>query len=174
MHFFFNLLFVIAAIKWGDWKNWREYYPTYLFFIGGDFFKNAVLHDYKLWSYKETIFGSNILYGHLLIDIMIIVLVYSSTLLIYLGNFPRNRIKQFLWIMVWVFLYSLIEFINLNYLNLIEHHHRWNIAWSILFNIVMFTVLRIHVNRPLLAWMISILFFALLWILLEVPKETLT
>ncbi|WP_318184053.1 CBO0543 family protein [Metabacillus idriensis] len=174
MHFFFNLLFVIAAIKWGDWKNWREYYPTYLFFIGGDFFKNAVLHDYRLWSYKETIFGSNILYGHLIIDIMIIVLVYSSTLLIYLGNFPRNRIKQLLWIMVWVFLYSLIEFINLNYLNLIEHHHGWNIAWSILFNIVMFTVLKIHVNRPLLAWMISILFFALLWILLEVPKETLT
>lgn len=174
MHFFFNLLFVIAAIKWGDWKNWREYYPTYLFFIGGDFFKNAVLHDYRLWSYKETIFGSNILYGHLIIDIMIMVLVYSSTLLIYLGNFPRNRIKQLLWIMVWVFLYSLIEFINLNYLNLIEHHHGWNIAWSILFNIVMFTVLRIHVNRPLLAWMISILFFALLWILLEVPKETLT
>ncbi|MFJ8257828.1 CBO0543 family protein [Peribacillus asahii] len=173
MHFLYNLLFLTAAIKWGDWKNWRNYYPTYLFFIAGDLLKNALLHDYRLWSYKETIFGSNILYGHLIIDIMIMMLVYSSTLLIFLGNFPRNRIKQILWILFWVFLYSLVEFINAKYLNLFEYHHGWNIGWSVLFNIIMFCVLRIHVSRPLLAWLISILFIALLWNIFDIPKEVL-
>lgn len=31
------LVFVIIAWKWGDWKNWKLYYPTILFMILGDF-----------------------------------------------------------------------------------------------------------------------------------------
>lgn len=173
MHFIFNLLFVLAAIKWGDWKNWKVYYPTYLFFIGGDLFKNLILDDYRLWSYKETFFGSNILYGHLVISFMIMALVYPSTLLIYLGNFPKTRFKKLLWVLFWVFLYSLVEIINVEFLNLFEHHRGWNIAWSVLFNIVMFTVLKIHVSRPLLAWSISILFLIFLWNVFDIPKESL-
>lgn len=173
MHFLLNLLFLVAAIKWGDWKNWRTYYPTWLFFVGGDLFKNALLNDFRLWSYKETIFGSNILFGHLIIDILIMLVAYSSTLLIYLGNFPTNRLKQICWILFWVSIYSLIEFVNLNYLNLIEHHNGWNMLWSILFNLVMFTVLIIHVKKPLIAWLMSLLFLFFLLQIFNVPAWVL-
>jgi len=36
MNFVYGFLYLFAAWKWGDWKNWREYYPTILFFIIGD------------------------------------------------------------------------------------------------------------------------------------------
>ncbi|WP_338448335.1 hypothetical protein R4Z09_19085 [Niallia oryzisoli] len=48
MHLFHALLFLLAAMRWGDWLNWRMYYPTILFFIGGDLLKNALLHDYRM------------------------------------------------------------------------------------------------------------------------------
>jgi hypothetical protein len=171
MHIFLNFIFLLSGIKWGDWKNWRKYYSTYLFFVGGDLFYNALLHDYRLWNYKENIIGKNLLYGHLIINLLIMVFTYSSTLLIYLGNFPKQRLKQVCWIVLWVFIYSLVEYINSKYLNLIEYHHGWNILWSILFNILMFTVLKIHVNNPLLAWIISILFFIFLYTVLNIPRE---
>jgi hypothetical protein len=174
MHFLFNILFVGAAIKWGDWKNWRLYYPTWLFFIGGDLFKNALLRNHRLWSYQETTtWGSKILIGHMAIDILIMLLAYPSTLLIYLGRFPTGRLKQIGWILLWVVIYSLIEFINLKYLHLIEHHRGWNMFWSILFNIVMFTTLKIHVTKPLLAWSISILFLIFLMQIMKVPISVL-
>ncbi|WP_354669956.1 CBO0543 family protein [Paenibacillus sp. BSR1-1] len=170
MHFLLNLMFLVTAIKWGDWKNWRTYYPTWLFFIGGDLFKNALLHDHPFWTYKETILGSRILFGHLIIDILIITVAYSSTLLIYLGKFPTQRLKQIGWVLFWVAIYSLIEFINLNYLNLIEHHNGWNMFWSILFNLVMFTVLKIHLEKPLIAWLISLIFLSILLYIFHVPS----
>lgn len=170
MHLLLNSLFLLAAVKWGDWKNWRTYYPTWLFFIGGDLFKNALLHDHRFWSYKESIFGNRILFGHLIIDILIMTIAYSSTLLIYLGRFPAQRLKQIFWIILWVSLYCLIEFINLRYLNLIEHHNGWNMYWSILFNLVMFPALKIHVEKPLIAWLISILFLSFLLKVFEVPS----
>jgi hypothetical protein len=173
MHFLLNFLFLVAAFKWGDWKNWRNYYPTWLFFIGGDLFNNAVLHDYRLWSYKETIFGSNILYGHLIIDLLILTIAYSSTLLIYLGNFPSTRVKQIGWYLLWVAIYSLIEFINFEYLQLIDHHNGWNMPWSILFNLVMFIVLKIHVKQPLIAWFISLVFLIILVLTFDVPASVL-
>lgn len=171
MHFIFNFLFLLAALKWGDWRNWKLYYPTYLFFIGGDLFKNALLDDYRLWSYQETIFATNILFGHYVINFLIMLVAYSSTILIYLGNFPKQRYKQILWLLFWVALYSLIEFINLKYLHLFEHHYGWSMHWSILFNLVMFTVLKIHVKKPLLAWGISIVFFIIIFQAFHIPKE---
>lgn len=172
MHILYNLLFLAAAIKWGDWKNWRTYYPTWLFFVGGDLFKNALLHDHLLWSYKETIFGTQFLLGHFIIDIVIMLFAYSSTLLIYLGNFPKQRFKQVLWILFWVVVYSSIEFINRDYLHLIEHHYGWNMYWSIVFNILMFSVLKLHVKRPIAAWLISILALIVLLRSFDIPMES--
>lgn len=30
MHLLLNALFLIAAIIWGDWRNWRKYHSTIL------------------------------------------------------------------------------------------------------------------------------------------------
>jgi hypothetical protein len=172
MRIFLYLAFVFAGYIWGDWKNWRRYYPTYLFLIGGNLFYNALLHNQRLWYYRKGIIGNQILNGHLTIAFFIMVFVFPSTILIYLGNFPKQRSKQFFWILLWIFIYTLIEFISNKYLHWIEYNQGWNIYWSILFNLVMFTVLKFHYSKPWLAWIISVLFFIFLYNIFNIPKES--
>ncbi|WHY87262.1 CBO0543 family protein [Neobacillus novalis] len=171
MHFIFNGLFLLAGIKWGNWRKWRGYYPTILFFIIGDLLKNFLFYNYRFWMYKETILAENILRNHAFISIMIMFVVYPSTIMIYLGHFPQGKVKAAFWIFFWVFLFSSVEYINLHYLNLIEHHHGWSMYWSFFFNIVMFSVLRIHYKHPLLAWGLSAVWILFLWNVFEIPIE---
>jgi hypothetical protein len=165
MHLLNYLLFLLAGIKWGDWKNWRIYYPTILFLICGDLLKNALLRNYRMWEFHEVIFGEKILIGHLTINLMIMIFVYPATILIFLGHYPKGWWKQVLWVAFWVLLYFGKEFVNFKFFHEISHHHGWNLGWSFIFDIIMFIILRIHFKKPLLAWAISVpwIIFLLVW-----------
>ncbi|MFA1710487.1 CBO0543 family protein [Peribacillus frigoritolerans] len=171
MHFVFTVLFLLAGIKWGNWRRWRDYYPTILFFIIGDLLYSCLLYNHQLWAYQEIFFGVHILRNDLIISLIIMFLAYPSTIMIYLGRFPQSKRKQSFWIAFWVILYSSIELINLKYLDLINHYNGWNIWWSVLFNIFMFSILRIHFKKPLLAWGVSIVWILILWNVLNIPIE---
>ncbi|GAA0330176.1 hypothetical protein GCM10008967_20850 [Bacillus carboniphilus] len=173
MHFVFNGLFLVAAIKWGNWKNWGEYYPTILFFIAGDLLQNFLLYNHSKWTFKETIFAEQILSNHTIISLMIMLIVYPSTVLIYLGRFPQERTKQIGWFLFWVAIYSVVELINLRYLHLIEHHNGWSLGWSILFNVTMFFILRVHHKTPPLAWILSLIWIVFLWTSFDIPFKEL-
>jgi hypothetical protein len=164
-------IFLLAAIIWGDWRRWRLYYPTILFFIVGDLLKNFLFYNYWLWTYHETMFAKNILKNHTIISIMIMFIGYPSTIFLYLGRFPLAKWKQAGWIAFWIFLYSIIEYINLRYLDLINHHHGWTMKWSVLFNLVMFIMFRIHLKNPLLAWGLSIIWIIFLLYMHPIPLE---
>jgi hypothetical protein len=94
---------------------------------------------------------------------------YPATILIFLGHYPKERLKQAGWVVFWVLLYSSIEFVNFYYLDLIEHSN----GWSILFNIFMFIIFRIHHKRPLMAMGIGFLSIIFLWNIFDVPIELL-
>ncbi|CAM4355570.1 hypothetical protein L1N85_15110 [Paenibacillus alkaliterrae] len=173
MHFVYNALFLYAGIKWGDWRRWRDYYPTILFFICGDLLMNFLLYNYSMWTYQETFFGEQILRNHTFISLMIMFIVYPSTILIYLGRFPQGRWKQALWVAFWTLLYSSMEYINLHYLHLIKHHNGWEMWWSVFFNVFMFLIIKIHYKHPLLAWGISIIMILFLWFMFDIPIEKL-
>lgn len=104
---------------------------------------------------------------------MIMFVVYPSTILIYFGHFSDEKWKKMLWISFWVFLYSSVEYINFRYLNLINHHNGWNMPWSVAFNIVMFSILRIHHKNPLLAWGLSFAWIIYIWNMFDIPIEKL-
>ncbi|OLS40636.1 CBO0543 family protein [Bacillus sp. MRMR6] len=165
------LVFLVAAIIWGDWKGWRVYYPTILFFIVGDLLKNFLLYNHWLWTYKETMFFENILRNHTIINLMVMFIGYPSTIFLYLGRFPRSKGKQAAWVAFWVFLYSILEYINLHYLHLIRHHNGWNMPWSVVFNIVMFLMLRVHYKNPLLALGLSVLWILFLLQMFPIPID---
>ncbi|MFC4802011.1 CBO0543 family protein [Neobacillus sp. GCM10023253] len=156
MHLIFNSLFFIAGIKWGDWRNWRKYHSTILFLWFGDLLYNFLCYDYKMWEYKESIFGLNLLPNHTIITLLIMFVAYPSSVLIYLGKFPKDKIKIVFWVLFWVALFSIIEYINLQYLNLITHHNGWTIGWSVLFNAIIFPMLILHYRYPIVALLISI------------------
>ncbi|GHH96945.1 CBO0543 family protein [Neobacillus kokaensis] len=164
MHLIFNALFLGAGLRWGDWKNWKRYHSTILFLWFGDLLYNILCYEYKMWEYNESIMAENLLSNHTVISLLIMFVAYPATILIYLGQFPKETSKSIIWILCWVALYSLIEYINLRYLDLVSHHHGWTIGWSILFNVMLFPMLRLHYKKPMIAMLVSIpivLFFVI-------------
>lgn len=157
---------LIACWKWGDWRNWEKYYPTILFMIVGNFLYNILTYNYPMWLYEEAL-----LPNHTMIEMVHSFVVFPVTVLIFLPSFPeKNIFKKAVYILRWVFIFISVEWM-MSKLDLFSYHNGWNIGWSILFNAIMFTMLRIHFKKPLLAWAISI--FIVLWLIIffEVPIE---
>ncbi|SHG28254.1 CBO0543 family protein [Ornithinibacillus halophilus] len=169
MHFFYNGVFLIAVLFWGKLENWKEYYSTILFFIACDFFANIITYNNSLWKYQETVFGQEILMNHTIINLLIMFVAYPATIFLFIGYFPSKKWKKIGWILFWVSLYSIVEYINLHFFTLITHHNGWNMAWSVLFNIVMFTSLRIHYRKPLLAWLIAAIWSVIIILYFNIP-----
>ncbi len=166
LHLVYNFAFFLLGLILGDWKNWRKYYPTILFFIAGDLIHNVVTSDYHLWRYQGELPPN-----HVLINLMIMFVVYPATTFIYL-KYSIKGWNHFLfqWIL-WVFLYSIIEFIN-SRIGLISYHHNWNIWWSVLANIILFLSLRIHIRYPLGAWLIFLVNMIAIIMFFKVPIGT--
>jgi hypothetical protein len=164
VHLLLNSLFLIAGVKWGDWRNWSKYHSTILFLWFGDLLYNFLCKNYMMWEYKETIFGQNLLPNHLTVSLLIMFVAYPASMLIFFGKLPKETNKIVLWILFWVTLFSVVEYINLRYLDLVDHHHGWNMGWSVLFNLIMFSMLLLHYKHPIAALITSIpiiLFFVL-------------
>lgn len=162
MYIFINIVYLIAGIIWGDWRNWKLYYPTILFFIIGDFLYNFLLYNKSMWLFHDLI-----LPNHTTITVLAMVVSYTATVLIYLGRFPKGWKKRTLWFLLWCGLYLTIEFSN-NKLGFITYHNGWNMSWSVIFTGIIFLILPVHHKRPLMAWGISIIIILTLLNLFEV------
>jgi hypothetical protein len=173
MHFLFIFGIVLIGWKWGNWQEWQKYYPTILFFIACDLFANVVTYNYPLWQYQETIFAAEILRSHTIITLFIMLIVYPITTVLYLSKFPEGVSKSIRWILLWVFLYWIVEFINVAFLGQMIHENGWNIYWSFVFNIVMFTTLWVHHKWPLFAWLIAIIWSSFIIIFFQIPISAL-
>lgn len=162
MYILINTLYLVAGFIWGDWKNWKNYYPTILFFIMGDFLYNFLLYNKPMWIFHDLI-----LPNHTTITILAMVISYATTVLIYIGKFPKDWKKRILWFLFWSGLFFSIEYIN-SKLGFINYHNGWNLWWSALFTAIIFFILPIHHKRPLLAWILSIVIIISLLILFNV------
>lgn len=141
---FFAYLFV-------DWKNWRDYYPTVMFFIVCNLFYNFIFYNHTLWKYKAvTVSWLN----HTLIEISFTLFVIPIVIMIYLRFYPKKK-KPFIYVAAWVAYFSALEFIFFKK-GLFIYENGWNIFWSTIFNLIMFTVLRIHYKNPIAAFAVSI------------------
>lgn len=150
MYILINAFYLLAGFIWGDWRNWKQYYPTILFFIIGDFLYNFLLYNKSMWLFHDLI-----LPNHTLITILAMIVSYSVTVLIYLGRFPERWNKRLLWFLLWFGIFIIIEYIN-SKLGFITYHNGWNLWWSSLFTGIIFIILPLHHKRPLFAWGISI------------------
>jgi hypothetical protein len=169
VHLLLNSLFLFAGLKWGDWKRWHKYHSTILFFWFGDLLYNLLCKNFLMWEYKETIFGQNLLPNHLAVSFLIMFVAYPATVIIYLGNIPNGKFRVVLWLLFWVILYSLVEYINLRYLNLVSHNHGWSMGWSVLFNLIIFSMLLLHYKHQVAALLISIPIILFFVIFFKVP-----
>ncbi|MEH7082234.1 CBO0543 family protein [Neobacillus drentensis] len=141
---------ILAAVRWGDWRNWYIYYPTILYFILGDALYYYVTYNHQLWSLVPTW-----PLKHELACLAGEFIVFACTVLIFLGRYPSGHIVSIWWTAVWVFIYTANEWILL-LTGTFKYHHGWMLYHSFLFNILLFTLLRFHFKKPLFTMVLSI------------------
>jgi hypothetical protein len=167
----YGAIFIFSAIKWGDWKNWRLYYPTYLFLMVGDLVYQFLFFKHSMWEYVP--YGSDVNWAtHTHIAFLIMLVKYPATILIFLGKMPTTLSKKIIHILVWSLIYVINEFTDLK-IGTIIHDHGWNLWWSAFFNLVMFTTLAIHYKKPLVAWVISFIYATFLWNVFDISPDIL-
>jgi hypothetical protein len=165
LHVLLFIAFIFLAYKWGDWKNWENYYPTILYFGFFDLVFSCVYHDMPLWVHKCTI-GVEI--PHTIISLAWIIIIYPTTVLVYLYHFPKGFKKDILYISLWVIFYTAMELI-LYLARGIEYHNNWTILASLLFNCGMFTILWLHHKSRKAAWFITLLMSVIFIQLYKIP-----
>ncbi|HWQ43616.1 MAG TPA: CBO0543 family protein [Desulfosporosinus sp.] len=142
-------LFVLACYKWGDWRNWKIYYPTILFLIAGDFIHFYVAAAKPLWRCTAKVVPGTIT------TLIIALIIYPCTVLVFLPFYPKSGvIKKVCYITAWVCLYAFLEYLALKY-NYMQHLNGWNFIYSVLFDYALFLLLLIHQKKPPGAWLLS-------------------
>ena len=145
-------VYIFFAKKFINWKKWKEYYPTIQFYIICNLSYNFIFYQHTLWRYKAvTVPWLN----HTLIEIAFTFFIVPVVLMIYLQYYPKRKIKKYLYFSIWVAYFSILEFL-FQIKGLFIYENDWNIWWSILFNIITFSVIRIHYKNALLGILISI------------------
>ena len=157
--------FVFSAWRWGDWKNWEKYYSTILYFILISILQTLVTYDHYLWKFNPTP-ALPLLNNHIAITIAVSFVVFTCTTLIYLGNYPNNH-HQYWYILLWICFYTFIEIITIK-TGLITYHHGWSLGWSIVVNLLTFPMLRLHLSRPLLTWLLTFILFTTFCVIFKV------
>lgn len=161
---YYGILSVFICWKWGNWRAWREYYPTILFLIVGDLVYLFLTQSRPLWS------DEGFLRDYPFLEITTIVLLYPSTVILYFTFYPQSGLKwkQAAYILLWVAIYSAIELIS-HVTGKFSYDNGWNIYYSVIFNILMFPLLRLHYKKPLLAWPICIILAYATMFLFKIP-----
>jgi hypothetical protein len=154
---------VIAGVVWGDWRNWAKYHTTVFYFMFCDIMYYLVTVDHRLWSLEPT--------WPLHSELVVIwgeLIVFTSTVLIFLGRYPAGRFISIWWTLLWVSMYTFIEWILL-LAGTFKYSNGWTLLYSFLFSILVFVFLRLHYLRPLTTYILSIPTFFILIYLNSVP-----
>uniref|UniRef100_UPI003D2C639E CBO0543 family protein n=1 Tax=Paenibacillus oryzisoli TaxID=1850517 RepID=UPI003D2C639E len=159
MHIALTIWALIAAWKWANWGRWREFLPTIYFMVSMSLLYQYIAHStYHLWHHERNI------PTELVTDNLYSFIVFPCTVMLFLSNYPNKKAAQFAHLLKWLIIYSALEWVGKKN-GFITYHHGWSWAWSLLFNCMMFPMLRLHHLRPLNAIAISpIIIFVLLMI----------
>jgi len=155
-------IFLVSAYKWGDWKNWKKYYPTMCFFGMGDLIYIIVFNTKPLWKFPTTFLVPS------LDELLLIFTIFFPTTLLFLSNYPQKLYNQIVYNSIWIGIYMFIERIDLK-IGIIEHYNGWNIWWSLLHNTIQFPLIALHHRNPLLTWIIALFFLVVIMKTFNVP-----
>ena len=166
----FYILIAIACFlicyKFGDWRNWKIYYPTILFFILSSLACNLFTYNHPLWLYQSVIIDRTFT------DLFISVTIYPCTVMMFIPHLPGKITKMIFYISFYVAICTIGEFIavKIGYFN---YYNGWTIWHSLIFNCLMFPILILHYRKPLYAWMIALISPHILFFLMKIPYSSI-
>jgi hypothetical protein len=149
-----EIIVIIAAWRFSDWRNWKKYYSTILFTIALDLTVTLLTYNTPLWHFEKAFFLPN----HVLTDLFTVYLYYPPLILIYLSHYPfkKRLINQTVYIVKWTLFWAAVERLYV-FLKLNTHDNGWNMWWTTLIWFFMFIGIRLHYTRPLLTWVLCFL-----------------
>ena len=163
---FISVASIIICYKLGDWRNWRRYYPTILFFILSSIACAFLTYNHPLWLYHSTVIN------HTFTDLFITITVYPCTVMMFISHLPNKITKIILHISIYVAAYTIGEFIAVK-LGYFTYQNGWNIWYTLIFNYLMFPMLILHYKKPIYAWIIAIVSPHILFFILKIPYSVM-
>ncbi|WP_421382767.1 CBO0543 family protein [Bacillus salacetis] len=152
------VVYIIFAYLFVDWKRWKDYYPTVQYYLICNLTYNFLFYNHTLWKYKAvTVDWLN----HTLIELTFSFFILPVVLMIYLRYYPKNSRKSLVYVAVWIAYFTFIEYIFYKR-GLFVYENGWGAGWSLIFNLIMFTMIRMHYKNKLLALIISLPLIAVL------------
>ncbi|MDF2570669.1 MAG: hypothetical protein K0R55_2273 [Sporomusa sp.] len=156
------LLFLIAALKFGDWKNWQKYYPTILFIMVINLVASYLTYHHTLWNYDRDILVKT----HTTVEFINALVLLPAVAFTFLSKFPvSTKFYQYGYIALWVLIFSSLELIDHYVVGGISYENGWTWPSSFIFDIAMFSILRLHHLKPIWAWIASALMTVIIFIL---------
>ena len=144
------LLFFIATLLLGDWKNWHKYYSTVLFVMVVNLAASFLTYHHTLWNYNPDI----LVKSQTTVELINSFFMLPASAFVYLSRYPINstRFNQAGYIALWVLIYASLEAIDHYVISGISYKHGWSWETSAIFDIAMFSIIRLHYSKPILAW----------------------
>lgn len=161
---YYAVISTIICWRWGNWRAWKDYYPTIIFMIMGNLAYMVLTQQKPLWK------SGSFLALYPFLDISTIVVLYTSTVILLFTFYSRfdSNLKRVGYIALWVAIYSAMELVS--YITgHFEYYNGWNFFYSVIFNVAMFPLLLLHKSRQLLALSISVLLAYALMFLFDIP-----
>lgn len=151
-----------TALYTGGWRNWRKYHTTLMYWIICTLLYEVLTYTYPLWVYRP-----DILINHTITSLFVIFIIYPVALYLYLPYFPRKRMLfKVLYVMSWVIFASVMEWV---YSDHFLYRNGWNLKWSFVLNMLMFSMLKLHYHKPLLTYSLSIITIIGFLFIFQVP-----
>jgi len=153
--------------KWGDWRNWKKYYPTILYIIVFSLFYEFLTQGYPLWRLDHPLLKNTFSV------IVVSFIIFPATLMLYLPYQDKKIYKRMGFYLLWVLIYSIIEFSQYKLGN-VHYFNGWNYGYSVLFDFGLFLAVRLHYKYPLITDVISVFTVPIVLALFSFPFESVS
>jgi hypothetical protein len=135
----FTAIYLLVAVPMTEWTKWKKYYPTIQYYVICDLLYNFLFYNHTLWEYHSV---ETEWLNHTIIDLIFTFLIIPVAIYFYLSFLPEGK-KWIVYIAGWVALFTLVEFF-FHQRGLFLYQNGWNAKWSLIFNMILFTMLRLH------------------------------
>jgi hypothetical protein len=151
--------FGYSAWRWGDWKNWEKYYPTVLFMLLVNMGASFITYHHGLWNYSPDA----LVKSQTVAEVINCFVILPSVAFLFISIYPSNsKLYQCGYIALWVLLFSGLEFTDHYVIGGIYYTNGWSWLASTIFDVAIFSILRLHYLRPFWAWLVTFLLAAII------------
>lgn len=130
-----------------DWKDWRKFYPTVLYYWASNLLYDYLYYNHSLWVFKAVTTDS---LNHTIILLSFLFIIIPVAILAYLQHFPQNAVNKAIYIFIWTTFFWIVEFLFYK-MDMFVYGNGWNIWHSAWFDLLMFIMFRLHYKKPLTA-----------------------